>query len=259
MSTWWKSLFTSQSSRRIGLLDSSDWSTRQKAAEDLGKSQDRRAVAALIKKVNDDGSGIQEAAMIALGKIGDSIAVQHILPELDTKGEPTEAAAHLAKLNGEEATMYLQRRAVIKQVMIVTRLNYSREHCHERAVSQSKFAVFLGHHTQQGLIDRLRHSQEGSNFEARVALERIQHNLDAEAKTALSTISASELVELRRDILAEDSKWFIRNAAAEALGRLGDPASIPQLTEHLHDTDSEVRATCAQAIGAIKSRERTSA
>jgi HEAT repeat protein len=48
-----------------------------------------------------------------------------------------------------------------------------------------------------------------------------------------------------------DSGWNVRRAAAEALGKLGDPQAVPALIQALGDSDSAVRAVSAEALGAI--------
>jgi len=48
-----------------------------------------------------------------------------------------------------------------------------------------------------------------------------------------------------------DSDWVVRRAAAEALGKLGDPQAVPALIQALGDSDSDVRAVAAEALGAI--------
>jgi HEAT repeat protein len=48
-----------------------------------------------------------------------------------------------------------------------------------------------------------------------------------------------------------DSDSAVRRAAAEALGKLGDPQAVPALIQALGDSDSAVRRAAAEALGAI--------
>ena len=48
-----------------------------------------------------------------------------------------------------------------------------------------------------------------------------------------------------------DSDRAVRCAAAEALGKLGDPQAVPPLIQALGDSDWDVRCAAAEALGAI--------
>ena len=51
--------------------------------------------------------------------------------------------------------------------------------------------------------------------------------------------------------LGHGKGWFVRKAAAEALGRLGDIRAIPPLTAALQDEDKDVRLAAADALDAL--------
>jgi hypothetical protein len=48
-----------------------------------------------------------------------------------------------------------------------------------------------------------------------------------------------------------DSGWEVRRAAAEALGKLGDPQAVPPLIKALGDSDRDVRFAAAWALGKL--------
>jgi hypothetical protein len=48
-----------------------------------------------------------------------------------------------------------------------------------------------------------------------------------------------------------DSDWDVRRAAAEALGKLGDPQAVPALIQALGDSDWDVRRAAAEALGEL--------
>ena len=52
------------------------------------------------------------------------------------------------------------------------------------------------------------------------------------------------------EALKDDSK-YVRKAAAEALGEIGDKVAVPVLIETLHDTNKYVRRAAANALGRI--------
>jgi hypothetical protein len=49
----------------------------------------------------------------------------------------------------------------------------------------------------------------------------------------------------------QDEAWWVRKAACEALGKIGDPQAIPHLAQALQDEAWEVRAAACEALGAI--------
>lgn len=63
---------------------------------------------------------------------------------------------------------------------------------------------------------------------------------------------ASEVIRLFADSRHQDPR--IRRYLALALGRLGDPAAIPVLTEALSDADAETRLYAVWSLGALKDR-----
>ncbi|GCE12528.1 HEAT repeat domain-containing protein [Tengunoibacter tsumagoiensis] len=52
-----------------------------------------------------------------------------------------------------------------------------------------------------------------------------------------------------QNLLEADPFWFVRSSAAEALGRLGNPGSIPVLLQAMSDSELEVQRYVVQALG----------
>jgi len=48
-----------------------------------------------------------------------------------------------------------------------------------------------------------------------------------------------------------DTDWFIRDLAAHALGKIGDPSAVPTLIECLNDERESVRCNAIRALGWI--------
>ena len=53
----------------------------------------------------------------------------------------------------------------------------------------------------------------------------------------------------------KSKNWQVRQAAAEALGRIGSKEAVPHLIEALKDEDWNVRFKAAEALGEIGSKE----
>jgi len=79
---------------------------------------------------------------------------------------------------------------------------------------------------------------------------------DDESKRKSAVFMAGELkikesIKLLINILKQDKNKVIRNNAARALGKIGDPKAIDALAEALYDIDYFVRQSAAWALGKI--------
>lgn len=79
-------------------------------------------------------------------------------------------------------------------------------------------------------------------------------SLDGGVKKIVCEKVAQEKHAGSPQILAQalkDSEWHVRQAAAESLGKLGDPRGVPALHEALKDSDWAVRQAAAESLGRI--------
>jgi HEAT repeat protein len=53
----------------------------------------------------------------------------------------------------------------------------------------------------------------------------------------------------------QDQEWWVREAAAEALGVIGDPQAVPALLEVLQDKEGRVRRAAAWALRKINAKD----
>jgi HEAT repeat protein len=68
-------------------------------------------------------------------------------------------------------------------------------------------------------------------------------------------LKALEAVPALIATLNDDVNTYVRSAAAESLGHLGDPRSIFPLMDALHDSSSFVRRAAAIALGQLQAKE----
>jgi HEAT repeat protein len=87
------------------------------------------------------------------------------------------------------------------------------------------------------LVDKARDADEGVRWEAVTALGRVQHRED-DAEVVTTLIGA----------LGDQSPW-VRERAAQALGRFRDDRAVQPLVTLLKDTDPEVREEAVTALG----------
>ena len=69
------------------------------------------------------------------------------------------------------------------------------------------------------------------------------------AATALGRIGDRRAVTPLTDLLSRESEWDVRIAAAYSLGQLGDPAATARLIEAMADHQPYVREAAAKALG----------
>src|SRR5947209_8046860 len=60
---------------------------------------------------------------------------------------------------------------------------------------------------------------------------------------------------LDSDVRGRGKYTIVRDHAAAALGRMGDPRAIPYLMEMRHDPEEMVRFSVIQALGRLKAKE----
>ncbi|MDY0018744.1 MAG: HEAT repeat domain-containing protein [Anaerolineae bacterium] len=77
----------------------------------------------------------------------------------------------------------------------------------------------------------------------------------SQAALELGELKALEAVPALIATLNDDVNTYVRSAAAESLGHLGDPRSIFPLMDALHDSSSFVRRATAIALGQLQAKE----
>ncbi len=87
----------------IEALNHKDWLVRAQAADALGDIRAKPAVAALIKAMKEDVPCLPEAAVKALGKIGDEAAVPDIIRAALKKKHLVDTAATALRSIGSKS------------------------------------------------------------------------------------------------------------------------------------------------------------
>ncbi len=109
-------------------------------------------------------------------------------------------------------------------------------------------------------------SQNGSSPPVAPAVRRCIENLESpnprqrsQAAAELGEGHAVEAVPALIRVLTEDINTYVRTAAAEALGHIGDPQAIFPLMDALRDSSSFVRRAAAIALGQLEAKEAQAA
>jgi len=202
-------------------LQSEDRETRQAAVIALGRIGDARAVPALVRLLTTDSLLVIPAAG-ALAKIGDRGAFEALLGLI---GHPQNAVrqAVIAGINSIGHPEMAKR--------AVTLLQDPNPHVRESAV---KIAGYFGYSDCVELIfDRCRDEDEGVR---RAAVEHIPYLDDDRAISILGEV-------------LEKGTASVRASAAQALSQIDSPRALSYLTAALNDNDTWVRYFAARSIG----------
>lgn len=266
----------------LDCLLSRDFTVRSAAATALGEVGDARAVDPLVHALRDEQHQVCLAACISLGKMGDQRAVEPIVkilrhPAPDVR---TAAVAALGKLRDARAVapvVELLRDADLEtREAAATALGSIGD---ESAIEPLVRALTDAHSSvRQAAANALRRIEpywERSECAFR-AIPSLQEALqskeywvrnaaaDALKKLGLSETRASRLLDsdgalqkrqaaqsVLKSMLNDRDRDF-RQAAAEALGRIGLVDSILPLAERLSDNDSGVRSAAARSLESLR-------
>jgi HEAT repeat protein len=197
------------------------WEVRRATIETLGRLKDHQAVEALIRTLADQDADVREATAMALGSISDRRAIGPLVLVLkdSTSSVRRIAAGALSRID-ENWSISPEARAAVEELRPAL---YDRDPDVRYLVSQ--LLISLG------------------------AVEA-----EAPTEAAPSEVSASAM-EKRRKLAVSlflailcDADRDLRQAAAEALGRLGERRAEAALTRALRDPDAAVRSAAERGL-----------
>jgi len=206
------------------LQEAKSWPERANAVEELGQIGHGRAVLPLITVLQDTSEDreVKSVAIGSLGKIQDERAIEPLIEALGlpdpSTGQPL--ADTLAQF-GE---------AVLQPLMKV--LSSSKQET-QRFWAARILGGLKTHRATPTLLNAL------SDYSPKVR---------SEAALALGHFGAREAVYPLSKMLLEDSVPLVRDAAAEALGKIADDRALTALKEALADLDYAARRRAMEAL-----------
>ncbi|MBN1818445.1 MAG: HEAT repeat domain-containing protein [Sedimentisphaerales bacterium] len=250
-------------------LKGRDITGRAKAAEELGKLRDVRAVPALLEVLNErDMTGrIHEAAIIALGEIGDPRAFDVIVARLNPRmpSDAVPAVIALGKLGDPRA---------IEPLVLVAKSNAFADKEAIKAIAA--IGTSYGVKALNSFISPVSNEEESDTFEPRSfqprptesAEERMQRvreemerNRELRSRSRSSRIPSRDIGSrtipdrpnrsLPSNFSGFNSDYPLENEAKEALASLGFSHGLEPLLELLKHEDPKVRALASDALGEI--------
>jgi HEAT repeat protein len=208
------------------MLEDKEWEVRREAASTLGKLNNLEGLEPLAKALDDLDSDVRDAAALALGKIGSRRAVGPLV--LALKDEVTSvrriAAASLSRIDPDWVSLP-ETRSAAEGLKV--------------AIQDAEPAVRF--------------------FVAQLLVNLGELGPDAIAGLAPEDHLASPAVKRRRMAtnlfvaMMDDRDRDVRQAAAEALGRLGGDRARQALTRAASDPDGDVAAATQMALQALGS------
>ncbi len=212
----------------VANLKSPTWRTRQRAAQDLGRSRRREAVAPLSALVRDPEVRVRTAVVLALRDLRDLSAIPALVTSLQD-GDPdirSEAIGTIVEIYAER-----DRSGPLVRFLETFSDEYDRQSV--PPYTRVDAAVW------RGLAGTLR-----------------------DEKTSIREASAYSVGILGGSVLArelvaalQDPESSVRAAAATALGKVGTAEEGKALIPLLADSSATVRNRAIQAIGVLRVRE----
>jgi HEAT repeat protein len=182
---------------------------RARACELLGAAEDKRALFALLGMLDDHTAGVRRAAARALGGLGSSVAVPHLLARLDAE----------RNIDVDTITMALMRFGPSPAA---------------RAVA----ADLLGRGDRLEVVPALISRVEFDDDE-RVRIAAVH---------ALGRIGSPSCALTLLDVMGEDQSPELRTAAIRAMGDIGVPESLSVLEACMDADDHDVATAAAEAM-----------
>ncbi|MGA1794476.1 MAG: HEAT repeat domain-containing protein [bacterium] len=224
----------------INALNDPDDNVRHASAEGLGKIGDARAVRPLIDCLHQD-FWIQYPAIIALGRIGDPCAIEHLLPLLDDEmlrqavveslGQIGDVAAIPALTGALSCNDPALRNDTIASLVNIQRMAKPKGGC----LPGIKHALRNG-----DLIEHLLRSLQDGDLEIR-----------RNAVIALGWLKDKRAVA---PLVALMTSYDLEEYVVGALVSIGDGA-VPCIIEGLHNPDPRIRACIIRCIDWIGNRQ----
>jgi HEAT repeat protein len=212
----------------VANLKSPTWRTRQKAAQELGKSRRREAVAPLSALVRDPEVNVRIAVVDALRDLRDLSAIRALVTSLQD-GDPDIRAEAI----GAIVEIYAERDRTGPLVKFLE--TFSDEYTRQSVPPYTRVDPAVWQGLSGTLKDEKTKIREASAY-------------------AIGILGGSAVA---RDLVAalQDPESDVRAAAATALGKVGTAEEGKSIIPLLADSSTTVRNRAIQAIGVLRVRE----
>jgi HEAT repeat protein len=211
------------------LLQDTVWDVRRAAAESLGKLQDPRAVDVLVGTLHDGDPDVRETSARSLGRLGDPRAIGPLVMSLkDSTSTVRRVAVGALTQIDKDWTSSAEARIAFEQLKATLQAD------------DAEVRHFVGHILESvGALPAMPAMTAAPAMPAAFVAEYVgPTTAESQHKFAASLVLA----------ILYDSDRDLRQAAAKALGFLGDARAEAGLTHALSDADPAVRLEIEESL-----------
>ena len=228
---------------------------RAEIAHMLGRIKDRTAGVSLVGLLKDSEASVREAAAEAIRHVADGATLAELVRLLEDPTHRDTAAAVLGRLKDPGALEPLV--AMLKSPDPTARLLAAKA-LDQLADPRSADAWIEAMASPDLREIAARSLKRISELRERIAeiLDRLRESEDTVALEEARIGVSMDLIGLGRPAVSgllealEDGLWVVREAAAQALGLIGDLRAVePLLRKAKADRDMGVRESCIKALG----------
>ncbi|MEQ8167677.1 MAG: sister chromatid cohesion protein PDS5 [Candidatus Eremiobacterota bacterium] len=233
------------------LLKDENASIRELSAKALGDLGSTEATRFLCEAIKDQSPGVQRQVVIALGKLNDRRAVEHLEKVAEEPAIKVEVAQSLALLGKTEALINAIRdknpviaaraceAAGIVKIQEITPVLIEVLSCEEWKIRRNATET-LGKLREKNAIEPI----------LNILLNDESYETRSIAAEALGKIGDATCLDSLLKAL-QDPHWEVRKNAAEALGKIGDKKASPHLIKALKDPDWNTRFNALNSLGLL--------
>lgn len=206
------------------LVKDTDWEVRKAVIDALGKAGNPKVIPSLVSCLHDSDRDIRLSVVSALGRIRDEKAIEFLAVALADEHEPIRQAAvtALGSIHASWTESAGAKRAIPRLQTLAKNKNYWVRQC----AVETLILLGAGETTEM----------EPDDLTARIDPVQTKRNAALEAL---------------QDALKDEDRDF-RQAAAEALGRVGDTRAIDGLEGAMKDPDPWVRKAGARSLKTLQ-------
>ncbi len=239
------------------------WNERREAALALGHQKEPKAVEALIEALDDTDDDVVQAAIVALGNVGNEQAVEKMLlprylhhPDPHIRWATLQAIEKIGDffvgtevvdlVNDDEWIVRNEAQRVLrKQVEFV--IKHCSHECAQRMLG-------LLNTTSEELRDIVLDAFTQMGPEIKPLIYDFAKTGGKQIQTAMANVLGRmkdrDALPLLIDLLENPDK-HIRKAAVEALGEIADESSVQALTQTFGDASPQVQESAVAAVARI--------
>ena len=239
----------------IAVLSDDNARLRAEAAHMLGRIKDRSAGVPIVGLLRDPDPQVREAAGEAIGHVSDATALAALVQLLEEEAQRDRAAEVLGRLKDPGA---LEPLVAMLKSQDPTARRMAAEALEQLADPRSVDAWIEAMAYPDLREIASRSLKRVSDLRERIAeiLNRLRDIEDTVALEEARIGVSMDLIALGRPAVTEllealdDDLWVVREAAAQALGIIGDLRAVePLLHKAKSDRDMGVRESCIKALG----------